>query len=58
MSDEVKYELVMTAEAEVIPGQLTRIRQLCQAAIANEGVYPFDSVSGVAETILEIINEG
>jgi len=27
---EVRYELTMTAEAEVIPGPLTRIRQLCE----------------------------
>jgi len=67
MSDNVKYELTMTAEAEVIPGPLTRIRMLCEQ-VRDDDTYTngwnlADGSGGwtpecLAADILKIIDEG
>ena len=53
MSDKVLYELTITAEAEVIPGPLTKIRKLCEEYL-DEG----DHSTGLAIAVIKIIDEG
>jgi len=55
MSDEsIRYELVITGEIEVIPGPLSKIRDIALEALANPECSP--SLTADLNAILHVID--
>lgn len=55
----IQYDITATAEAEVIPGPLTRIRQLCEERMAEDGFGGLTDAATIwPSEILKIIDEG
>ena len=54
MSQEIRYELVITGEVDVIPGPLSKIRTIAEEALADPNCLT--SVAADLHAILTIID--